>query len=182
MPHCGQKQAAEQVRFCSQCGLSMTGIGEFIGDNGKRQISAESNVKNSPKNSPRKKGLKQGLMIFLLTFLVVPLVAIMTIAANAEPFSVAIAAVLFFVGGVLRMIYAVLFESNENNENILEDRLIQRGQSKMQNKKTAEALPPAQTSSAIDYIAPSNGNWRDSKDLVRPSVIEYTIKFLNKVD
>ena len=70
----------------------------------------------STKGSARNRGLKQGLFIFLLTFLVVPIIAIMTVAANAEPFAVVISALLLFVGGLLRMAYAMLFESAAGTE------------------------------------------------------------------
>ncbi|MFN3330038.1 MAG: hypothetical protein ACK419_03830 [Pyrinomonadaceae bacterium] len=65
------------------------------------------------KDSPRKRGLKQGLFIFLLTFLVVPLLAILSEIYGIEEAFVAISAVLFFMGGIIRMAYALMFESGD---------------------------------------------------------------------
>ncbi len=53
----------------------------------------------------------QGVFVFLLSFLIVPLAAIITIAFNWEPFLPAISAILLTVGGLLRVVYALMFES-----------------------------------------------------------------------
>lgn len=126
--------------------------------------------------SARSKGIKQGLFIFLLTFLVVPIVSIFTVAINARPFAVAICAVSLLVGGLLRMAYAVMFESNEASSTTLEtdiDQLISR-------QRTAAALPP-QHSVPIPTDVPfraATGTWRDTRDLMPPSVTDGTTKLL----
>jgi hypothetical protein len=115
----------------------------------------------------------QGLFIFLLSFLIVPITAMISIALNIEPFLVAIAAVLFGVGGLLRTAYAFMFESGAArstfNENILSD------------ARNAAALPPSQSIPASAYTAPTGG-WRDTNDLERQpgSVTDSTTKLLQK--
>src|SRR5688572_30758899 len=117
-PRCGQEQISEETRFCSRCGFLLTGIAEIIGNGG---VLPEIYQANSARGgSPKKRGLKQGLFIFLLTFLVVPIISIFTIWANSEPYLVAIAAITLFVGGLLRMVYALMFESSNPTENTLE--------------------------------------------------------------
>ena len=67
------------------------------------------------KISPRRKGVKQGALIFLLGVLLVPILAVF---ANFAPgrlsdvfgFFAILSALLCFVGGPLRMLFAALFE------------------------------------------------------------------------
>src|SRR5687768_10297469 len=106
-PVCGQQQISDETRFCSRCGFLLTGIAEVVASGGN--IPGRVGATSPASSSPRKRGLKQGLFIFLLSFLVVPLLAIATLAVNAEePFAVVIAAILLTVGGMLRMAYALM--------------------------------------------------------------------------
>lgn len=129
--------------------------------------------------SARTRGLKQGLFIFLLTFLVVPIVSIITIFANAEPFGVAIAAILLFMGGLLRMAYALMFEDADPSAKPRSvDDFLSAAQSHM--KRPARELPPERSVPASMYSAPKAGNWRDTNDLQPASVVEGTTKLLEK--
>ena len=61
------------------------------------------------------KGVMQGVTIFLLGVLIVPILAIMSNFApgrleNVFAFFAAVSAIIFFVGGPLRMLFAALFE------------------------------------------------------------------------
>jgi hypothetical protein len=65
--------------------------------------------------SPRFKGVMQGFVLFLLGIIVVPLLAIMSSFApgrleNVFGLFAALSAVIFFVGGPLRMLFAAIFE------------------------------------------------------------------------
>src|SRR6187401_2195574 len=113
-PKCGQQQISEETRFCSRCGLLLTEIATVVANNG-----IVPGKTSGP--SARTRGLKHGVFIFLLALLIVPIAAIITIATNAEPF---VAAGLFFltvVGGLLRIIYALMFESGEPGSATLEE-------------------------------------------------------------
>jgi hypothetical protein len=156
----------------------MTGVIELI-ENGGAFIR-DSEIEKSNGNTPRKKGLKKGLFIFLLTFLVVPIISIITIAVNAEPFAVVISAILLSIGGLLRMAYAWLFESNEGAEEKSSSKIIASAQNLIGKKQSEKALPPQQTIPAETYIPPTQGNWRDTNDLVQTSVTEETTKLLEK--
>ena len=178
-PICGQQQVSDETRFCSRCGFLLTGVAEVVSNNGLIPVKAATKLPAS--STPRKRGLKQGLFIFLLSFLVVPLLAILTIAVNAdEPIAVAIAAILLTVGGLLRMAYALMFESNQP---ILQDSSA-AAPHLFGSQPNASALPPARSMPAGSYAPPSAGSWRDTKDLEhRPgSVTDSTTKLLQKDD
>lgn len=130
--------------------------------------------------SPRKRGLKQGLFIFLLTFLFAPIVGMISVALRIPPFGVGIVSVLFFMGGLLRMIYALMFESPNPGGETLEQHLLSAKQSFLP-KATANALPPQHSVPASDYVTPATGNWRDTNELATPgSVTENTTRLLEK--
>lgn len=175
-PNCGQQQISEETRFCSRCGFLMTGVAELIAKGGALPQYLKA---DEPKPmTPRRKGLKQGGMLFLSSFLIVPILAIITIFLNVEPYGVAIAAILTFWGGILRMIYALLFESNAPDEKTLEENVYQSAQTLLNKRKESKSLPQ-QSVPESSYVPPVAGNWRDTNDLNKiPSVTEHTTKHL----
>ncbi len=170
-PKCGQQQISEETRFCSRCGFLLTGIAEVVASGGL--IPEQRSGITGTSNSPRRRGIMQGLFIFLLSFLIVPITAMISIALNIEPFLVAIAAVLFGVGGLLRTAYAFMFESGAPRSTFNE-RLLSEARS-------PAALPTSQSIPASAYTSPA-GAWRDTNDLQHQpgSVTDSTTKLLQK--
>ncbi len=69
------------------------------------------------KISARQKGVRQGVMLMLMTLLLVPLAAILGVFVfNAPEVVVPIVAISCFVGGFLRIIYALLFEEGRQRQ------------------------------------------------------------------
>ena len=173
-PTCGQQQVSEETRFCSRCGFPLTGVAELVAHGGV--VPATSTGLAGSKDSPRRRGIKQGLFLFLLVFLVAPLMALLTLALRFEPFLVAGGAVLCVVGGILRMIYALMFEEGASTQpaanvvNILPA------------TENRGSLPPTQQQPASSYVAP--GSWRDTNELQHQpgSVTDSTTKLLQKED
>ena len=178
-PRCGQEQVSEETRFCSRCGFLMTGVSELIAKGG---ALPQYLATNEPKDlSPRRKGLKQGAMLFFSGILLVPLLGIIIVGIlNFEGYLVGITALLTFLGGILRMIFALLFESNHPNEKTLEENVYQSAQTLLNRKQEAKSLPPQQSVPTSGYVPPPAGHWRDTNDLSKvPSVTEHTTKHLN---
>ncbi|CAN5745255.1 hypothetical protein BH20ACI4_BH20ACI4_09620 [soil metagenome] len=178
-PRCGQEQVNNETRFCSRCGFLMTGVNELIFNEG---IIPEKYVKiKDAKNSPKKRGIKQGAMLFLSGVLIVPLLAIIFVGImNIEGYIVGIAALLTFIAGLLRMLFAVLFESGNPNENTLEENVLATSQKFLNKQKNKNALPPEQSIPTSAYVPPTAGNWRDTSDLEPSSVTENTTKLLEQ--
>jgi hypothetical protein len=170
-PKCGQQQISEETRFCSRCGFLLTGIAEVVATGGIIPEQRTGITGNA--TSARRRGIMQGIFIFLLSFLVVPITAMISIALNIEPFLVAIAVVLFGIGGLLRTAYALMFESGAPrrpiNENLFPE------------TRNQAALPPNRSTPASAYASPA-GAWRDTNDLqLQPgSVTDSTTKLLQK--
>ncbi|HEV3471412.1 MAG TPA: hypothetical protein VG148_18950 [Pyrinomonadaceae bacterium] len=114
-PQCGQRQAASDVRFCSGCGLPLGVVSEVLANSGRLPARAEA---AGPRPlTPRQKGIRQGAMLMLSTMLVVPLVAFISVFLTGAPeLFVPAAAVICFVGGLLRIFYALLLEGSVTQE------------------------------------------------------------------
>ena len=111
-PRCGQLQATDSMRFCSRCGFLMEGTMHLLAHGGMLPIVQPPGEKV---RSPRAKGVMQGTGLFLLGVLIVPILAIMSSFApgrmeNVFAFFAAVTAIICFVGGPLRMLFAALFE------------------------------------------------------------------------
>jgi hypothetical protein len=175
-PRCGQQQINEETRFCSRCGFLMTSVTELIANGG-----ALPQYFKPKGTSPRKKGVKQGAMLFFSGILLVPLLAIIVVGLlNFEGYLVGIVALLTFLGGILRMIFALLFESSDPSEKTLEENVYQSAQTLLNKRQEAKGLPPQQSIPVSTYVPPVAGNWRDTNDLKEtPSVTEHTTKHLD---
>jgi hypothetical protein len=174
-PTCGQQQVSEQTRFCSRCGFLLTDVAEVVVNKGISPYKTPSKLKK--KDSPRKRGIKQGAMVMLAgTLVVVPIIAIMTVWLRIEPFAVPVAAIISFMGGLLRIIYAFMFESSEVDEpahGIVPNSI--------GSATPRKALPQEQSIPAATYTAPKPSQWIETNELAQPpSVTEGTTKLLEK--
>lgn len=155
----------------------MEGVNQILANGGAMPIY--SAAPETTEISPRKKGVKQGGLLLLLGVVLVPALGVLYgwTDINLFGFLTALAAVLLFIGGPLRMFYAALFEEGAKYPRIpgpyapLPVHPAQLG-----NQVRAGALPPPSASPA-----PS---WRPQPvtgELVRPpSVTEHTTRLLNK--
>ena len=175
-PTCGQEKSSNETNYCSRCGFLLTVVGELQQTGGQNPLAIVSSQPQAL--SPRKRGLKHGVFLFLLTFLVAPLMGMVSIALRIEPFLVGIAVVLCFIGGLLRMVYALMFESAEPGVPTLEDKVIAGAAAFKSAASTPHVLPPQQYVPAANQFGPSTGNWRDTNDLQPMSVTEGTTKLL----
>ena len=112
-PRCGQQQSADSMRFCSRCGLPMEGTMHLLANGGMLPLFQQSGGEKTI--SPRRRGVKQGAMIMLLGVLLVPILGVFSSFApgrlsNVFEFFCAISALLCFLGGPLRMLFAAIFE------------------------------------------------------------------------
>src|SRR2546421_10958397 len=112
-PRCGQQQATDSMRFCSRCGFSMEGVMQLLAHGGMLPVYQEP--AGEKQISPRRRGVKQGAMLMLLGALIVPIFGVMSGFApgrleNVFAFFAAMSAIVCFVGGPLRMLFAAIFE------------------------------------------------------------------------
>ncbi len=95
------------------------------------KISAGSPLTKSASVSPRRKGIKTGIFVIALSFLVLSFLFLLTLAGKFHPAFFLLGFLLFFLGGIIRIIYALLFEPKQ-----IED---------FQTEKTAGQIGEAET-------------------------------------
>ncbi len=107
-PQC-QQQITASLRFCSRCGFPLEAVLQVLATGGLLP-SFPGPITKEP--SPRRKGVKQGALLLLLGIVLVPLLGVLSSfnAGNLFDILTPMAAIFFFLGGVLRMLYAALFE------------------------------------------------------------------------
>lgn len=176
-PRCGQEQISPEIRFCSRCGFLMTGLAEVVLNGGVPQQLTETGPKPL---TPRRRGLKQGGAWFLLGVVLVPLLGVLSLIIHYPEEIVGLAAVIFFLGGIVRMIYALIFESGNPADKTLEETVYQTAQKLLNKNPQANVLPPQQSIPVDNYAPPRQVNWRDTNDLAPSSVTDSTTKLLEK--
>ena len=112
-PQCGQQQASSEMRFCSRCGFPLGGVVELLAQGGV--LNSGGDELRAAALSPRRKGVKQGVHMMIFGTVVVPVLGIINSyqhSTTSLEILVAISAVIFFAGGLMRILYALLFESS----------------------------------------------------------------------
>lgn len=176
-PKCGQQQISDEIRYCSRCGFLLTGIAVVVQNEGQ----VPGMTTSAGELSPRRRGIKQGIFIFLLSFLLVPLFGIISVAINARPAIAGLAAVLCVMGGLLRIVYALMFESNMPGQATLEENILAGSRNYLKKRRTGNELPAGDPTPATVYASPTSESWRDTNELgVPPSVTDSTTKLLVK--
>jgi hypothetical protein len=108
-PQCGQQQVSDSLRFCSRCGFPLEGVLQLLGSGGAPPLYQPIGPREM---SARRKGVRQGAALFLAGVVLVPVLGIFNSFIEGPNFDifVALAAVIFFLGGLMRMLFAGLFE------------------------------------------------------------------------
>ena len=110
-PHCGQKQVSNEVRFCSSCGFHLNVVSDLLLTGGRLAYQQQP-APGIRQLSPRQKGIRQGAMMMLSSLVVVPVVLFIGVAMlGLDGVLIPLAGSLCVMGGLLRMLYAVFFES-----------------------------------------------------------------------
>ena len=176
-PQCGQQQATGVIRFCSRCGFPLDGVIQLLGTGG--MIPVYRNPDEPVPVSARRKGVKQGGLLILLGAVLVPLLGVISEFSNAmfPQILMAFAAIICFIGGPLRMLYAAVFEEGAQSAMRMYGPAVakpQFGPPPMQH----QALPPPPARSASGWRSRPN-----TAELVSPpSVTENTTRLLEKED
>jgi hypothetical protein len=110
-PQCGQQQVTGAIRFCSRCGFPLDGVIQLLNNGG--MIPIYRNPDEPVPISARRKGVKQGGVLLLSGAVIVPILAMFSSYLRGSSFLeilAALAAIICFIGGPLRMLYAAVFE------------------------------------------------------------------------
>lgn len=176
-PQCGQQQVASEVRFCSRCGFPMGGVANLLATGGA-PASPMLNLTGEA-ISPRQRGIRQGAMIMLSTLVVVPVVIFLLVAMFGLPkILIPLIGSTLLMGGLLRILYAMLMEENTPEARPLSAPLYYPPgtPAQLSGNMQSQALPPAQS-----IPAPVRRERPTTAEILRPpSVTEGTTRLLDE--
>ncbi len=103
-PNCGQQQVSEEMRFCSRCGLALSGLAEWMAGDMLVKRADETRVL-SP--SRRRKARRRAAKLMFFSGVLMPIGILMSAAVD-EPWPLVLPGLLFFAS-LVWMVYARLF-------------------------------------------------------------------------
>ena len=177
-PQCGQQQVAGVIRFCSRCGFPLDGVLQLLSNGGNLPVY------RSPDEpvpvSPRRKGVKQGGLLFLSGAVLVPILGIFASYSGSGFLEIltGLAAIMCFLGGVMRMLFAAVFEEGAPKPVRMYGPPPMHMPQQFAPHAQGPALPPPPA-------RPQPTSWRrpNTAELVNPpSVTENTTRLLEKED
>jgi hypothetical protein len=116
-PKCGQQQVSDSMRFCSRCGVALATVADLLPTDGL--ITPVAIEQEPAPLSQRQKGVRQGIVILSVGLVVAFLMAVLSVFVLGSPeLFVSLTAGGFFLSGLLRIMYAYLFESGKGASEI----------------------------------------------------------------
>jgi hypothetical protein len=170
-PKCGQQQISDEMKFCSRCGLALSGLAEWLA--GGTLPAKRSDEAQVAAVSPRRKGIRRAAKLMFVSGVLFVIFLVFSLAIE-EGAPMILPVALFFVSLVL-MLYARLFSDPSAP---VDARVIQTsvGQT-LGSDQTRSALPPA-SSTAIPI--PGTQQVITNELAQPPSVTERTTRLLDE--
>ena len=164
------------MRFCSRCGFPLEGAMVLLSHGGL--LPNYQPPQGEKTISPRRKGVKQGVLLMLIGAVLVPLLGVFSSFAPfrigvAFEFFAAAAAILCFVGGPLRMLFAAIFEEGAPSQFVAPPFYAPRAIPPPPVR--VPALPPPAVSPTVPWRRPET-----AEILQPPSVTDHTTQLLDK--
>ena len=166
------------MRFCSRCGFAMEGVMHLLAHGG--MLPQYSLASGEQAVSPRRRGVKQGVLLMLLGAILVPILGVMNAFApdrlsNMFTFFTALAAIICFIGGPLRMLFAAVFEEGARTNQFVSAPSYSSPAIPPQRARVA-ALPPPTVNTTEQW----SKRPQTAEILQPPSVTDHTTKLLDK--
>lgn len=173
-PQCGQQQVSDAARFCSRCGFQLVAVAGLL-TTGGRSVAPEPAFEAVPAPpSPKRKGVQLGGKFMLVGVFLIPMLAILSEIIGI-PEELALVGVIAFIGGLFRLLYALLFEDGPYRQHLQRQPAYVRQPQQFAPPQAVSALPPSQSQPARPYAPPRP----DTAELAyRPSVTEGTTRLL----
>ena len=166
-PNCGQQQISEEMRFCSRCGLALSGLAEWLA--GVRLPAKRVDDEQVTALSPRRKGMRRAAKVMFFSGVLFAIFLVISLAVD-EGGPMVVPFTVFFVGLVM-MLYARLFSAKTAPATK------QVAQTSALNSTTARgSLPPAANMPMPDF---GRQQVRTNELSQPPSVTENTTRLLD---
>jgi hypothetical protein len=165
-PNCGQQQISEEMRFCSRCGLALSGLAEWLAT-GRLPLKREEEAKPVAL-SPRRKGIRRAGKLMFFSGVLFPVFLLFSLAID-EGGPMVIPFMLFFVS-LAMMLYARIF--SDKNPPVS----FPSAQTSALGSASARSLPPANT---VTMPHAGRHQVRTNELAQPPSVTENTTRLLD---
>src|SRR5262245_45710068 len=106
-PNCGQQQISDEMRFCSRCGLALSGLAEWM--TGGLPVR-RADLAQVSAATPRRKGIRRAAKLMFFSGVLFPVFMAISIGVR-EGAIMTFPIIIFFVSLVM-MLYARLFSDN----------------------------------------------------------------------
>jgi hypothetical protein len=106
-PSCGQQQISDEMRFCSRCGLALSGLTEWLAAG--RLPARSPDYEQVAIDSPRRKGMRRGAKLMFFSGVLFPVFLGLALLSD-EGAVLLFPCAVFFISLVL-IVYARLFSS-----------------------------------------------------------------------
>jgi hypothetical protein len=170
-PNCGQQQISDEMKFCSRCGLALSGLAEWLA--GGELPAKRSDERQVEAVSPRSKGIRRAAKVMFGSGVLFVIFLVFSLAIE-EGAPMIFPVAVFFVSLVM-MLYARLFSDATTP---VKSRVIptSAGQT-LGSNQTHSALPPV-SNTAIPIL--SAEQVRTNELAQPPSVTERTTRLLDE--
>lgn len=170
-PNCGQQQISNEMRFCSRCGMALSGLADWLAGGRFVVTPGQQLPEPAPPTalSPRRKSMRRAGKMMFFSGALFPIFLMIAIAAE-HPAPLIVPFILFFLS-LAWMLYARLF-SDPNPK--VDARATQTPQ--LVSMAQRSSLPPASTIPISDVRGP---RVRTNELAQPPSVTENTTRFLD---
>jgi hypothetical protein len=167
-PRCSQLQISDEMKFCSRCGLPLSGLAEWLATGGVPAVPQQETQVSS--RSPRQKKIRRAGKLMFISGVLFPVFVVISLVFD-EGGPMAVPLVLFFVSFFM-MLYARLFVEQTSS---------------IQNQQTPSALGAmsggALPAAAVPVFSPGklSGQPVRTNELAQPpSVTENTTRLLDE--
>ena len=167
-PNCGQQQVSEEMRFCSRCGLALTGLAEWLA--GGSMVVKRADPADLTAVTPRRKNMRRAAKLMFFSGVLFPIFLVISLAVD-EGGPMFLPFFVFFVS-LVWMLYARLFIDNTPRVNY------QAPQTTMLGAMPARGSLPSANTTAIPNVG--RQQVRTNELAQPPSVTEQTTRFLDK--
>ncbi len=168
-PRCGHSQPLDETRFCTKCGLPLGEVKEIL--------TPETSPKHSKPPNRIAKGLRQGVGLMVFGFFLITILAILRDLIFLPEITIKLAALIFCVGGAMRMIYPYLTGGNSPRKKAKDPAPSGEAAKVITGKATTQrSLPEGQLFPAADLAAKK---YKTAELVSRPSVTEDTTNRLD---
>ena len=168
-PNCGQQQMSGEMRYCSRCGLALSGLAEWL-TGGRLPFRPVDEAQVPAPMTPRRKAIRKAAKLMFFSAVLFP-ICLMFSAAIEEGVPMILPFGLFFVA-LVWMLYARLF----GDATVPVKNLAASQTSTLGSPSARGALPPANTT-AIPGVG--RQQVRTSELAQPPSVTEHTTRLLD---